>query len=509
MAIFRKYSTRPRVQNGAALDRRALLKLGVAGAGALAVPSVLGRVGLSGSSALSTSEMIGGTFVGDYRGTTPNVPRFTVPLPTPPVLGPTSSSADTDTYRVTLRQANVEILPGKSTAIWGYNGITPGPTIKQRSNRKAVLQHVNTLPEATSCHLHGSPTVPQFDGHPEILVKAGETLNYQYPTQASARTLWYHDHAMHTTARHVYQGLAGFYLVSSAAEDNLGLPSGQYDVPLLIQDKLFTGDGTLVYDDEGHSDLMGDITLVNGAPWPVMEVDARKYRFRFLVGSNSRGYELALSNGMPFTMVATDAGLMPKPQRVTSFIIGMAERYEAVVDFSSLREGTEVVLKNRRGDAEMGDVMKFKVVRKAADDSRVPDVLNPTYAPIAASSATQTGKWRFDRSGGMWTINGRIWETGRVDAKPALGSTEIWELTNNSGGWFHPVHIHLVDFQILSRNGRAAYPYERGWKDVAYVGENETVRVIMKFGPHRGKYVMHCHNVVHEDHDMMNQWEVV
>ena len=108
----------------------------------------------------------------------------------------------------------------------------------------------------------------------------------------------------------------------------------------------------------------------------------------------------------------------------------------------------------------------------------------------------------------MWTINGKIWETDRVDANPKLGTTEIWSLQNNSGGWFHPVHIHLVDFQILDRNGRPPYAFERGWKDVAYVGEGETVRVAMKFGPHKGRYVMHCHNVVHEDHDMMNQFEV-
>ena len=499
------------VAGSSAMSRRQIFKLAAAGAAVVAAPTALQRSGAfgGGASGLARQDVIGGTIVGDYQGTTPKVTPFTVDLPRPPVLAPTSTANGVDTYDMTMRQARVEILPGLQTTIWGYNGITPGPTIDQRAGRPSVVRMKNALPEKQSVHLHGSPTLPQFDGHPEILIPPGGQLNYEYPNTMSARMLWYHDHAMHITSRHVYQGLAGLYLLRSASEDALGLPSGEFEVPLVIQDKMFAADGSLVYDDHGHSDLMGDITLVNGAPWPRMQVQARKYRFRVLLGSNSRGYRLKLSNNMPMTMIGTDAGLMAGPVNVTELLIGMAERYEFVLDFSTVPAGTKVTMLNTREDGAMANVMRFDVVRATTPDtSRVPAVLDPSYKPIAIPAGAVQRSFRFDRSGGMWTINGKIWETGRVDANPKLGTTEVWTLSNNSGGWFHPVHIHLVDFQILDRNGRPPYAFERGWKDVAYVGEGETVRVAMKFGPHKGRYVMHCHNVVHEDHDMMNQFEV-
>lgn len=151
--------------------------------------------------------------------------------------------------------------------------------------------------------------------------------------------------------------------------------------------------------------------------------------------------------------------------------------------------------------------MRFDVIRQETDDSSISSKLR-TVQPIPESSSMRTREWRFERGNGLWQINGNIWDENRADANPGLGDVEIWRLYNNAGGWFHPIHIHLVDLQILSRNGKPAFDYERGWKDVFYVGPNEDVRVITKFGTHIDKYMMHCHNTVHEDHDMMNFWEV-
>jgi spore coat protein A, manganese oxidase len=269
--------------------------------------------------------------------------------------------------------------------------------------------------------------------------------------------------------------------------------------------------------------VYGDVILVNGRPWPSLQVEQRKYRFRILNASISRSYELSLSTGEPFTMVATDGGLMPGPQVVSRFRHAPAERYEVVIDFSKYEVGQRIELRNRSPknniDYDTTDVvMAFDVVGPATDTARneVPAVLNPA-APamdLTPEMAVKTRRFRFERKHGMWTINGQTWEDviesdyEKVVGNPRLNDIEIWELQNTSGGWFHPVHIHLIDFKILDRNGRPPFAYELGPKDVAYVGENETVRVVGKFGPQVGKYMMHCHNLSHEDHDMMVQFEV-
>ena len=193
----------------------------------------------------------------------------------------------------------------------------------------------------------------------------------------------------------------------------------------------------------------------------------------------------------------------------------MAERYEVVIDFAKYPRGAKVDLKNlglpnNENHASTENVMRFEVASEATDisNNEVPSELNANMEVMGlkASQAVRTRTWTFDRSWSLgWTINGKIWDKNRVDANPALGDVEIWEFRNRSSRWFHPVHVHLVDFKILSRNGNPPFGYEKGPKDVVYVGEDETVRVIARFGPRKGKYMIHCHNLVHEDHDMMTQ----
>ncbi|MDX6247833.1 MAG: hypothetical protein QOF10_1193 [Kribbellaceae bacterium] len=453
---------------------------------------------------------------------------FQVRLTVPPTLTPVRSTATTDYYQLTMRSAPAQIIPGFATTIFGYNGIHPGPTVYARRGRIVVVRQINALPDVhptlgyrctTSVHLHGNASLPQYDGWAEDLTPPGFFKDYVYPNEQPARTMWYHDHAVDHTAENVYLGLAGFYITNEGL--NLPLPRGRYDIPLMIKDVLFTPDRQLLFDaGEEDKGLMGDVILVNGKPWPVLKVERRKYLFRILNASASRAYRLALSTGDPFTFVETDGGLMPVPQSAAEFRIGAAERYGVVIDFAKYPIGQQVVLrnldlKNNDNFATTKQVMRFDVTAEATNlsNNTVPPVLTPGSSAgdpmlLQPSQAVRTRDWQFKRRREAWSINGEFWDSGRIDADPALGAVEIWRFQNTSGGWFHPIHTHLVDFKILDRNGKPPAAYELGAKDTTYVGEDETLRVIARFTPHRGRYMMHCHNLVHEDTHMMTNFEV-
>ncbi|MEP6817633.1 MAG: multicopper oxidase family protein [Marmoricola sp.] len=468
---------------------------------------------------------------------------FTIPYGAPPVVDLTGVPGGSFTkdgkpfLRVTMSQFGAEIIPGLTTPVWGYNGSAPGPTIRVKRGMPVVVRQVNRLPDRhpqlgyrpdTSVHLHGSASRPEFDGYANDLTKPGQYKDYEYPNIQNARTIWYHDHAVHHTASNVYMGLAAQYQLSDDEERALPLPKGrdfegkEYDQPLIVQDAMFATDGSLIFTTNDDSGLFGDVILVNGRPWPVMKVERRKYRFRILNASVSRSYKLALSTGQPFTVIGTDSGLMPGPQTVASFRQAPAERYEVVLDFKDNPKGTRVVLQNLRPKNNIdypttGTIMAFDVVSDATDttNNEVPELLNPDQdvMGLTAADAKATRRLDFVRKGGEWSINGKTWQDvvdsfTAVVASPTEDDVEVWELRNTSGGWFHPVHLHLVDFKILDRNGQPPLAHERGPKDVVYLGENETVRVVTRFRNQVGRYMIHCHNTVHEDHDMMTQFEV-
>jgi FtsP/CotA-like multicopper oxidase with cupredoxin domain len=283
----------------------------------------------------------------------------------------------------------------------------------------------------------------------------------------------------------------------------------------VVADLQYTPDGRVFFDDHGADSLLGNVVLVNGVPWPLMTVDRAKYRFRILLASVSRGFNFRLSNGMPMTVIATDSGFVRSPIPVGSFRMGMAERYEIVIDFSSLQPGARVTLLNSAGEDQMRDVMQFVVGTTDGPKQGLPAQLADPVLPSPAAVVRQR-LFRFERSDGQWVINGLPWDE-RVVAAPRVNTTERWIFENESGGWFHPVHVHLVDFQIVRRNGHAPFAYENGLKDTAYVGEDERLELLMTFRPALpvdpgkpvlGKYVMHCHNLVHEDHAMMTEFNV-
>jgi FtsP/CotA-like multicopper oxidase with cupredoxin domain len=243
---------------------------------------------------------------------------------------------------------------------------------------------------------------------------------------------------------------------------------------------------------------------------PRLAVANRKYRFRILNGSNARDYRVALSDRSEMIMIGSDQGLFERPVPVTGFRISKSERYEFVIDFARYPIGTRVILENTLAaeNSPVRQLMAFDVVRRESEEFQVPDFLRPIER-LTRSMAVRERTFEFDRNGGFWSINNRQWNRNRVDADPRVNSTEIWHLVNPAGGWVHPIHIHLVRFLILGLKGRPLEPYERGWKDTVFLGPNVTASVIMQFAGFRGRFVFHCHNLDHEDRDMMSQFEVI
>jgi spore coat protein A, manganese oxidase len=505
--------------------RRTVLKAGALGALGTAGTSVLPWGSLRGKRASELPEEL--------------MPRpFRQRFRRPPVLRPyrTATAADgaaVDHYELVERQGRAVLVAGRPTRVFGYNGVTPGPTVSVEQGRRTLLRVRNQLPSVhpgfgndftTSTHLHGSASLPQFDGYASDVSPPGFYKDYLYSNDQPARTIWYHDHGVHHTTENAYAGMYAQYHVHDPVERAL-LPQGEFDVPLTIVDVSLRRDGRLRFDDRSESGLMGDIVLVNGVPWPVMRVKRRVYRFRILNVSGARSYRFALDTGDPVVLVATDGGLVPVAQEIDQWRVSTSERYEILIDFRRYLPGRRVVLRNLSNDnnvdyADTDKVMAFDVTDEPVDKgdptwNTVPhDLVTSEVMELTAGQATRTRHLRFERQGGLWKINETTWDDVVASdfrlllADPGLGDVEVWEIENRSGGWFHPVHVHLVDFKVLDRNGKPPRTHERGPKDTVYLGENETVRIVMRFGPHRGRYMVHCHNTSHEDHDMMAQYAV-
>ena len=509
------------------LTRRGLLRLaGGAGLG------LAGAAGLAGC-----GRPVDGPGTGDLlRSAGPLPDRFRAPLPLPPVARPVRVTADAEHYVVTQRVADVRLLPDRTTRIWGFDGVFPGPTFRGRRGRPMVVTVRNELPVPTSTHLHGGVTPADSDGFPTDLItppgyspappahhgapgKLHDTSRaYHYPMAQPAATLWYHDHRMDFTGPSVWRGLAGMFLVTDDAEEALPLPRGERDLPLLICDRAFDADGALRYPVRDHaapgargdflSGVFGDVVLVNGAPWPRLEVANVRYRLRLVNGSNARRYGYALRAGtgtLPLVQIGSDSGLLAAPVEQHGIVAAPGERHDVLVDFSAVPVGTEVTLVNTLGAGPARDIMRFAVVRRAADDTRVPVRLADVPPPAPAAAVT-TRRFDFRFGGGRWTINDRPYDPAASLAAPRLGTVERWRFVSD---FHHPVHVHLAHFRVLSRGGRDPDPWDAGWKDTVDVRPYEVVDVLVTFAGYRGRYMLHCHNLEHEDMAMMANFDVV
>lgn len=464
---------------------------------------------------------------------------FQVTLPILPILKPARSDAGTDFYDVTVRQANARILAGMETGIWGYDGIFPGPAIEARVGRPVSLRLRNALAVPIVNHLHGGRTSPESDGYPTDLILPGGGFQshmqdpmarisegertYIYANDQRAATLWYHDHRMDFTAPQVWQGLAGFYILRDAEDDGLPLPRGDKEISLLICDRSFGVDGSLRYpaldaslrhtpgvDARYMGGVLGDIILVNGAPWPRLEVANVKYRFRILNASNARRYDLELdaSSGgpIPLVQIGSDGGLLATPLTHRTIRIVPAERFDVVVDFSKLQLGSKVTLVNKAGDGPAGQIMRFDVTRREPDETHIPAKLSDvSFGRPEDAVVTRVFDFSYQPGSHGWRINGKPFDPARMDARPKLDTAEIWRLQTDFN---HPLHLHLVHFQVLGHSGRPG-PYDAGWKDTLDLGPGQTANILVRFTGYRGRYVFHCHNLEHEDMSMMGNIEVV
>lgn len=489
---------------------------------------------------------------------------FITPLTIPPVLQPVSTLSGpvplgsnhqrgTEFWPPVLHEIRVRPAPHSfhpdlpTNTIWGYNGIFPGPTWIGRYGRPMLMRIFCHLPKnhvgfgipQVSTHLHNSHSASESDGFPGNYHGPGQYRDHHYPLfpagndiRETLGTLWYHDHRLDFTAPNVYRGLAGFCLlfdhIDSGNENDpsptaLRLPSGPYDIPLILADKQFDSQGQVYFDQFNTDGLLGDKFTVNGKIQPYFKVARRKYRFRILDGGPSRIYQVGLSSGHPMVQIANDGNLFPRPLVVSSVLLGVAERKDVIIDFRNFNVGDSVYLENRmvqtngRGpDGQTGEVLpagsgtpllRFDIDRDAPDPSVIPDFMRE-LPPINLAEVRTTRRWEFARSGGAWTINGRIFSLDEVRAAIPQGSAEIWEL-QGAGNWWHPIHIHFEEFQILSRNGLPPPPDEVSRKDVVLLRPGELVRVFMRFRDFLGRYPMHCHNTIHEDHAMMLRWDIV
>ena len=488
-----------------------------------------------------------------------------------------------------------------------HNGFV-GTIVRHKNMLPSVQEHRGFGEPRTTVHLHGAHVPARFDGFPTDLTRPDGTLDkltferdeqfdYAYPLldpgfftvehgahTERPSTLWYHDHILDFTGPNVYRGLAGFFLVhdnpvlepiekdpfreallqhtrDTGDETNaaglpfaLQLPSGDFDIPLVLQEKTFGLNGELIFDVFNTDGFLGEQYLVNGMVQPFLPVKRRRYRLRFLNGSTARIYQLFLAdkNGRsyPMTQIATEGGLLSRPVVRPSFLLGMAERVEVVIDFSQFPSPafSELYIENRLlQDDGRGPKGKFERPELAARGTQilkfkleeVPDQPDPSRVginrgngflelrPFLATTPEELSKARirtfvFERTNGQWAINGKFaGDLSRATAQPVLGEGEIWRLVNKSGGWWHPVHVHHEFMRVLRRNGRLPFDgtgpdfgqsLERDGvarKDTIVLGPNSEVEVFVKFRNYKGPYVFHCHNLEHEDHAMMARFDVV
>lgn len=422
------------------------------------------------------------------------------------------------------------IVAGKPTSVLGYNDGLLGPLFRVERGTTVTIPFTNNLGEDTNIHWHGLVVPASMDGHPDQLVKPGQSFAYSFTLHQPSCMAWYHPHPHMNTGQQVYKGLAGIFVVDSPEERALNLPSGDHELVLVIQDKRLDASGTPVYKltmPEIMVGYMGDTIVINGVSAPFHPVASRTYRLRVLNGSNGRMYNLALSNEAAFHVIGSDGGLLPAPAPVSSLLLAPGERADLLVDFSKTPVNSDVFLQSNAfggvdsQGAQAFKLLRFRVERSEPDPFRMPAVLN-SIPSLPASAVSKTRKFLIGSEkhssgghggskamAGMHTINGKTYEGSRIDESVTLNSTEIWEFDNSAGDEPHPMHLHGAVFQVMSRvGGRAALvAHEKGWKDTVLVMPRETVRIVVRF-QHPGKFVFHCHNLEHEDDGMMLNYEV-
>jgi spore coat protein A len=488
--------------------------------------------------------------------------RFVDPLPIPALAvsdgtrpSPGNRKVQLPYYRLEMTELEARLHRDVApTRQWGYGGSVPGPTFETRSGQGLLIDWVNKLPRKhflpvdhtlhgaeadkpevrTVAHVHGAKVPPESDGYPESWHTPGQARLVYYPNEQEASTLWYHDHAMGITRLNIFAGLFGAFIIRDAAEQALNLPAGAFDIPLVIYDRTLDRDGQLLYPVSATpgapfvSEFYGNAIVCNGKIYPYLEVQPRRYRFRLLNAANGRFFHLTLSGNRPFHQVGSDLGLLQSPVELRTLVLFPAERGEVIIDFTGL-EGQQVQL---RSDAD--DILQFRVLKTqpgaATDTGAVPAMLRSIPRIPESQSVRErllTLSEHDDAAGNsmQMLLNESHWDMP-VTENPVLDTTEVWSFVNLAGD-AHPIHLHLVRFQVLDRRPFDLFAYnadkslvytgpavppaanELGWKDTVRADPGMVTRIIMKFEGWTGRYVWHCHLLEHEDNEMMRPYDVI
>lgn len=435
------------------------------------------------------------------------------PLRFPPVF--------TNGGNMVLAETTEQVWPGQDTQLVTINGSYPGPSVVIDKGQTFTANVINNLNEVVTTHWHGVSAPANMDGHPRDAINPGSSFTYTFPVINRGGTYFYHAHADMLTAKQVYRGFAGFFIVRDPAE-NYNLPSGAYDVPLCIQDRRTADIPNFTYNPgspEQTWGYLGDTVLVNGTPDAYFEVGRTLYRFRLLNGSNARVYRIAFSDNRSFSIIATDGGLKDEPVTATQFNLAPGERVEILVDFSADTIGTDVTLRSlaftfggtlpyKQGIAL--DIIRFDITNNSTSGGTVPSAFDPiSYYDPSEVVTSRTFTLTMGGSHPMHKINGLTFDINRIDWETPLHSLEKWRITNQTAD-YHPMHTHEAQWQVLSRNNNTNLPpSDKGWKDTVNLSPGETVEVLVKFADHKGLYLFHCHNLEHEDDGMMLNFEII
>lgn len=474
--------------NGRSVSRRGLLKGAAATAGMVT----------AGAGVLSSVKHAGASHWGGRGGGGGGARN---PLYIPPVVSPGN-------FQISAADGQVDIGGGRLTGGMFYNDSMPGPTFVATKGATADITLTNNLAEDTTIHWHGMVVTSTNDGIPQYPVAPGETYRYNFPIVQRACMNWYHPHAHHLTGSQVAYGLAGGFLIRDAEEDSLGLPSGAYEVPLVLRDCEFDSLGNLSFSNRDRG-FEGNTPLVNGTIDPTLSVETAVYRFRMLIGTNARIFRLALNDGTPFTLIGNDGGLLETATQLAEMAGSPGERFDVLVDFRNRLVGDKVMLV----DLDSGwDLLEFSVDAISNNPGTIPTGQLSTIEKL--SNPVTVREFSFD---GKDSINGQQFDLWRIDFQAPRGEVELWRFTT---GWRapHPVHVHGASFQVVSRTGGRGqlYPWEGGWKDVVLMEDNETIEVLIRFDDHEADgfvypstHVMHCHKLSHEDAGMMLNFQVI
>ena len=468
----------------------------------------LGAIALGGAAAVWSGA--GASNVGNLG--------FEQPLRIPPLLEPTEDAAGRKVFELEMRAGTSELLPGRRTETWGFNGAYLGPTLRASRGDVVKMRVTNRLPETSTVHWHGMHLPAEADGGPHQPIDRGQTWTPSWTIDQPAATLWYHPHPHGETERHVYRGLAGMFILDDTTSRRLALPHdyGTDDMPVIVQDKRIDDDGELSFSQGIISPIgqLGDKILVNGTYAPHVDITTTRVRLRLLNGSTARTYNFGFADERRFDLIATDGGLLESPRQLERVQLAPGERAEIVV---AVEAGEDVVLRSFEPDLgadpftarfaganDTFDILQLRAASQLRPSPPVPARLAP--APELPEAAHVR---RFEL--GSRDINDRKMDMGRIDQTVPVDTTEVWEIANRSGTP-HNFHVHDTQFRILEVEGDPPPPALSGAKDTVAIPPGQTLRVLVRFSDYTDPttpYMFHCHLLEHEDRGMMGQFVVV